>query len=139
MTSYIRVAANVSDDYTRVSEVYAVAFKTNTAGTGPYDGNPPELNFQSLKTFVETQLLESPNDNAVKAMFDPSNSLFKTQVPVGQKSNMIAFIDKVYASDGTSGMSPVSHEDDQLYHVYIYAKNESSFEIIQPSSVTVTV
>ena len=129
MTSYIRVAANVSDAYTRVSEVYAVAFKTTTAGTGPYDGNLP-----ALKTFVETELQK--NSHAVKAMFDPESSLFKTQVPVGSNVNMIAFIDKVY-THGNEQPSPVT-TDNQLYHVYIYAKNESSFELIQPSSVTVT-
>lgn len=129
MTSYIRVAANVGDAYTRVSNVYAIAFKTTISGTGPYDGNLP-----GLKSFVETELTEEPH--AVKAMFDSETSLFKTQVPVGQNSNMIAFIDKVY-TDGSTALSPVT-TDGQLYHVYIYAKNESSFELIQPSSVTVT-
>ena len=128
-TSYIRVAANVGDAYTRVSNVHAVAFKTNTQGTGPYDGN-----FPGLKTFVETELAKE--SHAVKAMFDPSSNLFKTQVPVGQNSNMIAFIDNVY-THGSTAFSPVTR-DGQLYHVYIYAKNESSFELIQPSSVTVT-
>lgn len=129
-TSYIRVAANVGDAYTRVSSVHAVAFKTTTQNTGPYDGNLP-----GLKTFVEAELLKE--SHAVKAMFDPSNNLFKTQVPVGQNVNMIAFIDNVYAADGSTAISPVTL-DDQLYHVYIYAKNQSSFELIQPSSVTVT-
>jgi hypothetical protein len=128
-TSYVRVAALVGDAYTRVSSVHAVAFKTSTAGTGPYDGNLLEL-----KTFVETELAKT--SHAVKAMFDPSNSLFKTQIPVGQTSNMIAFIDNVY-THGSTAFSPVT-TDGQLYHVYIYAKNESSFELIQPSSVTVT-
>lgn len=129
--SYIRVAALVGDAYTRVSSVHAVAFKTNTANSGPYDDKLP-----ALKTFVDTELGKTVH--AVKAMFDPSTNLFETQIPVGQNSNMIAFIDNVYAADGTSGMSRVSHTDGQRYHVYIYAKNESSFELIQPSSVTVT-
>ena len=127
--SYIRVAALVGDAYTRVSSVHAVAFKTNTENSGPYDNELP-----ALKTFVETEL--GKNEHAVKAMFDPSTNLFKTQIPVGQNSNMIAFIDKVYAVN-FSDTYPVT-TDGQLYHVYIYAKNESSFELIQPSSVTVT-
>lgn len=127
--SYIRVAAQVGDAYTRVSNVHAVAFKKNAIGPGPYDGDLP-----GLKAFVETELLKE--SHAVKAMFDPSNNLFKTQVPVGQNSNMIAFIDNVY-THGSTEVSPVT-TDGQLYHVYIYAKNESSFELIQPSSVTVT-
>lgn len=130
-TSYIRVAANVGDAYTRVSSVHAVAFKTTIQNTGPYDEN-----LAYLKTFVEAELLKE--SHAVKEMFDPSNNLFKTQVPVGQNVNMIAFIDNVYAADGSTPISPVT-TDGQLYHVYIYAKNESSFELIQPSSVTVTV
>jgi len=130
MSSYIRVAALVGDAYTRVSNVHAVAFKTTTPGIGPYDGNLP-----GLKNFVETELTKG--SHAIKAMFDPSNSLFNTQVPVGQHSNMIAFIDNVYTHGNTS-LYPVT-TDGQLYHVYIYAKNESSFELIQPSSVTVTV
>lgn len=128
--SYIRVAALVGDAYTRVSSVHAVAFKTNTENSGPYDGDLP-----ALKTFVETEL--DKTEHAVKAMFDPSTNLFKTQIPVGQNSNMIAFIDKVYILENGSATYPVT-TDDQLYHVYIYAKNESSFELIQPSSVTVT-
>lgn len=129
--SYIRVAALVGDAYTRVSSVHAVAFKTHTENSGPYDNDLP-----GLKTFVETEL--DKTEHAVKMMFDPSTNLFKTQIPVGQNAEMIAFIDNVYAAAGTSGMSRVSHGDGQLYHVYIYAKNESSFELIQPSSVIVT-
>ena len=130
MTSYIRVAANVGDAYTRVSSVHAIAFKKNAIGHDPYDNKLLEL-----KTFVENELTK--DSHAVKAMFYPSSNLFKTQVPVGQNVNMIAFIDNVYAADGSTAISPVTL-DDQLYHVYIYAKNESSFELIQPSSVTVT-
>jgi len=128
--SYIRVAARVGDEYTRVSSVHAVAFKTSTANSGHYDNNLP-----GLKTFVENEL--ATTEHAVKMMFDPSTNLFKTQIPVGQNAEMIAFIDKVYAADGSNSMSLVA-ADNQLYHVYIYAKNESSFELIQPSSVTVT-
>ena len=125
--SYIRVAARVGDAYTRVSNVYAVAFKTDNEDFVPYHDDLP-----GLKNFVEL----NQESDAVKAMFDPSTTPFKTQVSVGQSVDMIAFIDKVHTF-GSVDTYPVT-TDGQLYKVYIYAKNESSFELIQPSSVTVT-
>jgi hypothetical protein len=127
MPSYIRVAANISDPYSR-AEAYAVAFKTSY-----YDDKLDEL-----KTKLE-QKLASGNMAPLAKMFEPATLASETNI--GESKAMIAFLDTVFADDNIN-ISPVEYETGGVavtpYHVYIFAKNDSGYGFIQPSSVSVT-
>lgn len=130
--SYIRVAVNVSDMYSKITEIYAVAFKTTAADRGPY-GNGTDLNNENLENFI--------NDNkdnqayVIKRMFENSTD-YPNTVDVAGNRNVIAYLDKVY-SDIEGNISPVE-TDGQLYYVYIFARNSSDYVFIKPSEVEIT-
>jgi hypothetical protein len=131
MPPYIRVAAKINDPYTKVSMIRSVAFKSDDGSRGPF-GSVNDVNKPAFVAFVtEEEVAES--NGAYKKMLVPTTSSNETLV--NEPTDMIAFHDKVYNNDETH-TSPVE-DDTQKYYVYIYAKNETGYEFIQPSSVTV--
>jgi hypothetical protein len=144
MPSYIRVAANIKDPFTKVSMIRSVAFKSDDGGTsGPFGSvnwsEMTDIHKASFVSFVEAkedEMIASTSNGAYKKMLVPSTGSNETLV--NEQTNMIAFHDYVYTVD-RSGISPVenSENSDLKYYVYIYAKNETGYEFIQPSGVTV--
>lgn len=131
--SYIRVAANVSDPYTQITDIYAVAFKTVDPLYGPF-GNVDTLDSNGIKMFI-TDNATAPN-TAIKRMFENSNG-YPDRVNVNQPRHVIAYMDKVY-NDELGVVSPVESEIGQAYYVYIYVKNSSGYVFLKPSEVAVT-
>lgn len=136
--NYIRVAANVKDQYTKVTEVYSVAFKSTDGGlSGPY-GNVDTIDDTqkaALRTFVKAKI--ASGSPAVKRMFVPETN--RTESDIGDAMEVISYHDKVfpYAHD-QEGTSPVESLDvSQSYYVYVYIENASEFNVIQPSNVYV--
>ena len=141
MPNYIRVAANIKDPFTKVSMIRSVAFKSDDGGTsGPFgsvlDMATHKASFVSFVEDKEDEMIASTSNGAYKKMLVPSTGSNETLV--NEQTNMIAFHDYVYTVD-RSGISPVenSENSDLKYYVYIYAKNETGYEFIQPSGVTV--
>ena len=135
MPNYIRVAANIKDPFTKVSMIRSVAFKSDDGGTsGPF-GSVSNMDKASFVSFVEAKEAEiaSTSNGAYKKMLVPSTGSNETLV--NEQTDMIAFHDYVYTVD-RSGISPVENSE-LKYYVYIYAKNETGYEFIQPSGVTV--
>ena len=131
MPNYIRVAANIKDPFTKVSMIRSVAFKSDDGGTsGPF-GSVLDMDKESFVNFVEE--IASTSNGAYKKMLVPSTGSNETLV--NEQTDMIAFHDYVYTVD-RSGISPVENSE-LKYYVYIYAKNETGYEFIQPSDVTV--
>ena len=138
MPSYIRVAANIKDPFTKVSMIRSVAFKSDDGGTsGPFGSvnwsEMTDIHKASFVSFVEDKEIASTSNGAYKKMLVPSTGSNETLV--NEQTNMIAFHDKVYTVS-TLEISPVENIG-QVYYVYIYAKNETGYEFIQPSGVTV--
>ena len=134
MPNYIRVAANIKDPFTKVSMIRSVAFKSNDGGTsGPFGSvsEMTDIHKASFVSFVEE--IASTSNGAYKKMLVPSTGSNETLV--NEQTDMIAFHDYVYTVD-RSGISPVENSE-LKYYVYIYAKNETGYEFIQPSDVTV--
>jgi hypothetical protein len=136
--NYIRVAANVSDLYTKVTKVYSVAFKsTDSSGlSGPY-GNVDTIDDTqkaALRTFVKAKI--ASGSPAVKRMFVPETN--RAESDIGDAMEVISYHDKVFPYAHDQGTSPVESLDvSQSYYVYIYIENASEFNVIQPSSVYV--
>jgi hypothetical protein len=132
MVNYIRVAAKVKDPYTKVSKIHSTAFKSSDGLGGPFGamGSMTPADKTAFVAFVGTALL---NDGAHKEMLVPTTNARETTVNVD--TNVIALHDKVYAADGTHTSPVEDTETGQLYYVYIYAKNETGYEFIQPSDV----
>jgi hypothetical protein len=141
---YIRVAANVKDAYTRVSSVYAAAFKTSNPNIGPFH-NPDgtTVNESELISFMENKINTDgvPTTPSIKRMFDPRDSTYPIHVSVGENVNMIAFMDTTFTDVYSSGESSIVQSTSDLinYYVYIYAKNDTGYTLIQPSSVEMVV
>lgn len=136
--NYIRVAAKVRDPYTKVTEVYSVAFKSIDAGlSGPY-GNVETIDDTQkaeLRTFVKAKIAsDSP---AVKRMFVPETS--RNVSDVNDPMEVISYHDRVFPFNHTQDTTaPVESLDaSQPYYVYIYTENASEFNVIKPSSVYV--
>ena len=141
MPSYIRVAANIKDPFTKVSMIRSVAFKSDDGGTsGPFGSvnwsEMTDIHKASFVSFVEAKEIASTSNGAYKKMLVPSTGSNETLV--NEQTDMIAFHDKVYAFNKVE-ISPVenSENSDLKYYVYIYAKNDTGYEFIQPSGVTV--
>ena len=134
MPNYIRVAANIKDPFTKVSMIRSVAFKSDDGTSGPF-GSVLDMDKESFVSFVEAKEDEiaSTSNGAYKKMLVPSTGSNETLV--NEQTDMIAFHDYVYTVD-RSGISPVENSE-LKYYVYIYAKNETGYEFIQPSGVTV--
>jgi hypothetical protein len=135
MVNYIRVAAKVKDPYTKVSKIHSTAFKSTDGLGGPFGamGSMTPADKTAFVAFIDSALL---NDGAHKEMLVPTTNARETNVNVD--TNMLALHDEVYAADGlrTSPVEDVTNTG-QLYYVYIYAKNETGYEFIQPSDVVV--
>ena len=134
MPPYIRVAANIKDPFTKVSMIRSVAFKSTDGTSGPF-GSVLDMTVDqkaSFVSFVEAKDIASSN-GAYKKMLVPSTGSNETLV--NEQTDMIAFHDYVYAVNKVD-ISPVENTD-QHYYVYIYAKNETGYEFIQPSGVWV--
>jgi hypothetical protein len=135
MISYIRVAASIKDPYTKVSKIHSAAFKSTDGLSGPF-GAMGSMTLEEKALFVIFIDSAPLNDGAHKEMLVPTTNARETNVNID--TNMLALHDKVYAVDGTH-TSPVEEvtEIGQLYYVYIYAKNQTGYEFIQPSDVVV--
>ena len=134
MPPYIRVAANIKDPFTKVSMIRSVAFKSTDGTSGPF-GSVSDMTVDqkaSFVSFVEAKDIASSN-GAYKKMLVPSTGSNETLV--NEQTDMIAFHDYVYAVNKVD-ISPVENIG-QDYYVYIYAKNETGYEFIQPSGVWV--
>ena len=135
MPPYIRVAANIKDPFTKVSMIRSVAFKSTDGTSGPF-GSVLDMTVDqkaSFVSFVEAKDIASTSNGAYKKMLVPSTGSNETLV--NEQTDMIAFHDEVYAFNKVD-ISPVENIG-QDYYVYIYAKNETGYEFIQPSGVTV--
>ena len=135
--NYIRVAANVSDPYTKVTEVYSVAFKSDVDGlSGPY-GNVDTIDDTqkaALRTFVKAKI--ASGSLAVKRMFVPETN--RNVSDVNDDMEVISYHDRVFPFNHTQYTAPVeSLVANQSYYVYIYTENASEFNVIKPSSVYV--
>lgn len=144
--NYIRVAAMISDPYTRVSKIHSVAFKSSDGTSGPFGsmGNMTATNKAEFIQFVgaaqKTLGGAHIDDGPHKEMFVPDTNARATTVDV--PTNMIAFHERVYAHQNdtaiTELVSPVENTS-QKYYVYIYARNDTGYEFIQPSDVVLVV
>lgn len=139
--NYIRVAAMISDPYTRVSKIHSVAFKSNDGGTsGPFGsmGNMTATNKTEFIQFVEDApktLGAHIDDGPHKEMFVPDTNARATTVDV--PTNMIAFHERVYGLSNHRDNLSIVENNSQKYYVYIYARNDTGYEFIQPSDVVV--
>lgn len=141
--NYIRVAAMISDPYTRVSKIHSVAFKSNDGGTsGPFGsmGNMTATNKADFIQFVK----DAPtlggahiDDGPHKEMFVPDTNARATTVNFPTK--MIAFHDFVYGLSNHRNNLSLVENTTQQYYVYIYARNDTGYEFIQPSDVVLVV
>ena len=130
-TNYIRVAANVSDPYTKVTEVYSVAFKSNDNGlSGPY-GNISTMDAND-KAELKTKIDNNLNSPAIKQMFVPDTN--RTQSDVNDPLTVISYHDKSFAANRIDTTS-IEVTTEQQYYVYIYIENASEFNMIKPSDV----
>lgn len=128
--TYIRVATKASDNYTQLTDMYAVAFKTIDASVGPYN---VETEKNDLKGFIE-----SKKDNGViKRMFENTEG-YPDTVDTGSARYMIAYLDKVYNDRDGSDNAAVESTTNQAYYVYIYAKNSTEYVLLKPTEVAVT-
>lgn len=134
MVDYIRVAVNIKDPYTKVSMIRSVAFKSTDGTSGPYGsiGSMTDLQKDNFVSFIDGKSAYL-NQGAYKEMFVPTTNARETLVNVD--TSMLAIHDKVFAMNGLT-VSPVENTG-QKYYVYIYAKNNTGYEFIQPSNVKV--
>jgi len=132
MTNYIRVAANVSDPFTKVTSVYSVAFKSTDGGLSGFYGNVSTMT-QSQKDALSAFVKSDDSAVVKKRMFVPVTN--RTESDVNAPMEVISYHDKVVSTDPLY-VSPVESSDvGESYYVYIYIENASEFSVIQPSSV----
>ena len=116
--NYIRVAANVYDSYSTITDIYSVAFKTNVDA-----GN--------VINFVNS----NKNDIiGVRRMFNPIDGS-ETTSAYGQYINVMSYNTIAYESIYDTSTSNIAY--DQEYYTYVYTKNASSYERVQSASSTI--
>ena len=127
--TYIRVATKASDNYTQLTDMYAVAFKTIDASVGPYN---VETEKNDLKGFIESE----KDNGVIKRMFENTEG-YPDTVDTGSVRYMIAYLDKVY-NDRYGTDNAAVESNTQAYYVYIYAKNSTEYVLLKPTEVAVT-
>lgn len=130
--TYIRVSAEVSDPYTKVHSMRSVAFKSADGTSGPYGSVGSMLDVQ--KAELVSLLNGKSFDGAFKQMFVQESNARETEV--GVATNVVAYHHEVY-TDRTGDNRSAVESSSQKYYVYIVLENETGYQLIQPSAVTV--
>lgn len=133
--NYIRVSAKVSDPFTKVHSMRSVAFKSADGTSGPYGSvGPVGLMSDAQKTSLVSLLNGKSFDGAFKQMFVQETNARETEV--GVATNVVAYHHEVY-TDRTGDNRSAVESSSQKYYVYIVLENETGYQLIQPSAVTV--
>lgn len=118
---YIRVAANVFDSYSTITDIYSVTFKNEV----------PMINAEeNIISFVNNY--KNINDG-IRRMFNPMDGSEGTS-EFGQSINVISYNTKACGNINDTTTYPITYDD--LYYTYIYTKNASSYERVQTANVT---
>lgn len=117
---YIRVAANVYDSYSMITDIYSVAFKTEVPNA--------ETNIISFVNSNKNNII-----NGVHRMFNPMDGS-ETTSAFGQYINVMSYNTIAYVSIDDNTTSAI--ESGQVYYTYIYTKNASAYERVQTATST---